>query len=136
VPVPVSLRLYLPEVWAANDKRRKKVGVPEHVVFREKWRIALDEVKRLKDAGVRFGTVLADAGYGVCGELRNELSSLGLSWAVGVLPNQRVYPTDVTTRMPAPSLRGGNPRKHPVPSHVDQKAADVIEPSEKHPFAA
>ena len=91
VPVPLSLPLYLPESWASDAKRRKKAGVPAEVVFREKWRIALDEVKRLKSEGVRFGTVLADAGYSVCGELRNELSSLGLLWAVGVLPtNARI----------------------------------------------
>jgi SRSO17 transposase len=57
-------------VWAKDQKRRKKVGVPATVAFQPKWRIALEELKRLKDAGVRFGTVLADAGYGVCAEFR------------------------------------------------------------------
>lgn len=127
VPVPLSLPLYLPESWASDPTRRKKAGVPAEVVFREKWRIALDEVKRLKSEGVRFGTVLADAGYGVCGELRTELSSLGLLWAVGVLPNQRAYPAHATARMPRPSPRGGMPRAHAVASHVDRKAADIIE---------
>jgi SRSO17 transposase len=108
--------------------------VPEQVVFREKWRIALDEVKRLRKGGVRFRTVLADAGYGVCGELRNELSSLGLLWAVGVLPNQRAYPAQATTRMPRPSPRGGNHRKHAVASHVDRKAADIVEALGKSAF--
>lgn len=126
VPIPLSLRLYLPEGWAEDDARRQKVGVPDDVVFREKWRIALDEVKRLKEAGVRFGTVLADAGYGVCGELRKEISALGFMWAVGVLSNQSVYPANVTMRMPRPSPRGGKPRKHLVPSHVDRKAGEVI----------
>src|SRR5580700_332164 len=41
VPVPLSLPLYLPEAWAKDTKRREKAGVPESVVFREKWRIAL-----------------------------------------------------------------------------------------------
>lgn len=127
VPVPLSLPLYLPGSWASDPKRRKKAGVPAEIVFREKWRIALDEVKRLKSEGVRFGTVLADAGYGVCGELRNELSSLGLLWAVGVLPNQRAYPAHATARMPRPSPRGGMPRAHAVASHLDRKAVDIIE---------
>jgi SRSO17 transposase len=134
VPVPVSLPLYLPEVWAKDIKRREKVGVPESVIFREKWRIALDEVKRLKKAGLRFGTVLADAGYGVCGELRNELSSLGLLWAVGVLPNQRAYPAHATSRMPRPSPHGGKPRKYAVATHVDRKAADIIDALGKKAF--
>jgi SRSO17 transposase len=136
VPMPLSLPLYLPEAWATDAKRRSKVGVPEHVVFREKWRIALDEVKRLRKGGVRFQTVLADAGYGVCGELRKELSSLGLLWAVGVLPNQRAYPAHATTRMPRPSPRGGNRRKHAVASHVDRKAADIIAALGKSAFRA
>jgi len=134
VPVPLSLPLYLPEAWAKDTERREKAGVPESVVFREKWRIALDEVKRLKKAGVRFGTVLADAGYGVCGELRNELSSLDLLWAVGVLTNQRAYPAHATVRMPRPSLRGGQPRKHPIATHVVRKAADIIEALGKSAF--
>jgi SRSO17 transposase len=132
VPVPLSLPLYLPEAWAKDPERRRKVGVPDPIVFREKWRIALDEVKRLRKAGIRFGTVLADAGYGVCGELRNELSSLGLLWAVGVLSNQRAYPSHTTTRMPRP--RGGAPRKHAVASHVDRKAAEIIEALGKSAF--
>jgi SRSO17 transposase len=91
VPIPLALKLYLPDDWASNSKRRAKVGVPGAVVFREKWRIALDEVKRVRRAGVRFRTVLADAGYGACSEFRNELTRLGYTWAVGVLSKQRVY---------------------------------------------
>jgi SRSO17 transposase len=127
VPVPLSLKLYLPSDWASDTKRRAKVGVPEGIGFREKWRIALDEVKRVKRSGVRFRTVLADAGYGACSEFRNELSALGYTWAVGVLSNQRVYPTHVTTRMPRPSPKGGRPRKRAVSSHVARDASDVIE---------
>jgi SRSO17 transposase len=132
VPMPLSLPLYLPEAWASDMERRGKVGVPEEVVFREKWRIAVDEVKRLREAGVRFRTVLADAGYGVCGPLRKELSSLGLQWAMGVLPNQRAYPAHATSRMPRP--RGGGPRKHAVASHVDRKAVEIIEALGKSAF--
>ncbi len=125
VPAPVSLRLYLPEVWASDSKRRAKVGVPKELVFRQKWRIAIDEIKRLKDAGVRFGTVLADAGYGTCGEFRNELTELGFVWAVGVLSNCRVYPANVSTRMPRP--QEGPPRKHPLPSHPVRSVAEAIQ---------
>jgi SRSO17 transposase len=46
------------------------VGVPAEITFRTKWRIALDQLQRLVDAGVHFGTVLADADYGVCAEFR------------------------------------------------------------------
>jgi len=134
VPVPLSLKLYLPQEWASDPKRRVKAGVPEDVVFREKWRIALDELKRVKREGVRFHTVLADAGYGACSEFRNELSALGHLWAVGVLSNQYVYPSHTTSRMPRPSQHGGRPRKRPVPSHVGHKASEVIAALGEHAF--
>jgi SRSO17 transposase len=66
VPVPVSLRLFLPESWTSDQNRMAKAGVPElSRVSRTKPEIALDEIDRLIAAGVRFGTVLADAGYGL-----------------------------------------------------------------------
>lgn len=122
VPLPVSLQLYVPIEWASNSKRRAKVGIPDSVVFREKWKIALDEVGRLRKAGVRFGTVLADAGYGHCTEFRRALSSEGLLWALGVQSTQQVYPAKVKTKM-AP--RVGN-QKHPIPSQPVYSAAEMI----------
>jgi len=110
VPVPIALRLYLPESWASDPARRKKTGVPQEIVFREKWRIALEEITRVVGAGVRFGDVLAYAGYGGISEFRHGLDRLGLRWAVnsrrcfsgatGVdVPRQRC-------RRPAPSSKG------------------------------
>lgn len=122
VPLPLSLQLYLPKDWAEDEGRRAKVGVPNSVLFREKWRIAIDEVKRLQRADVRFGTVLADAGYGHCTEFREELSRLGLLWALGVQSTQQVYPADVKM---SEAARVGN-QKHPIPSEPIYSAAEMI----------
>ena len=46
-------------------------------------------------AGVSFGAVLADAGYGISAAFRQALSALGLLWAVGIPRIQKVYPADV-----------------------------------------
>ena len=46
-------------------------------------------------AGVSFGAVLADAGYGISGRFRQALSALGLLWAVGSMRIQKVYAADV-----------------------------------------
>ena len=35
-------RLYLPETWAKDMERRQAAGVPDDVVFRKKWELALD----------------------------------------------------------------------------------------------
>src|SRR5215218_1075511 len=64
VPVPVGLRLFLPEKWTADPARCAAAGVPEaEVVPRSKGEIALAELDRLRAAGARFGIVLADAGW-------------------------------------------------------------------------
>lgn len=125
VPLPVSLRLYLPEAWATDKERRAKVGVPEEVTFRPKWRIALDQVRQLKKQGIRFGTVLADAGYGVCAEFRHGLSEQGLLWAVGIISEQKLYPVNARSRMPRP--KGTGPRRvRALPTHARRSAKDII----------
>ena len=44
----------------------KRAGVPvEHRAARSKPEIALAEIDRVMAAGIRFGCVLADAGYGL-----------------------------------------------------------------------
>jgi SRSO17 transposase len=125
VPVPVALRLYLPEPWAKDAARRRKAGVPEGIVFRPKWKIALEEIARIRAHGVAFATVLADAGYGACAEFRQGLSEMKLQWAVGVSPEQRVYPLAARSRMPRSALVG-RPRKHGIPTHVRRSAEEAI----------
>lgn len=88
--LPVSWRLYLPESWANDADRRTKAKVPPAVMFRRKWEIALDEIDRLIAAGVPQGIVLSDAGYGTITEFRLGLTARGLTYAVGVLPEQGV----------------------------------------------
>ena len=76
--------------------------------------IALAELDRLIAAGVRFGTVLADAGYGMGAEFRQALSARGLAWAVGIPRHQKVYPREVELVFPV--ARRGRPRKRHVPN--------------------
>jgi SRSO17 transposase len=74
VPVPVGLRLFLPEKWTDDPVRCAQAGVPEAAMTaRSKGEIALNELDRLTATGVRFGTVLADAGYGARSPLRMSL---------------------------------------------------------------
>ena len=64
VPVCVGLRPFLPETWARDMDRRLRAGVPLPVEFQPKWRIALEEIDRVRFAGAVFGCVAADAEYG------------------------------------------------------------------------
>ena len=61
----VGLRLFLPDSWTADPERMRRAGVPAAFqAARTKPEIAIEEIERLRGAGLRFGTVLADAGYG------------------------------------------------------------------------
>jgi SRSO17 transposase len=125
VPVPVGLRLFLPEGWAADRDRRARAGVPdEHRRAEPKTELALAEVDRITAAGARFGRVVADAGYGISAAFRQGLSARGLVWAVGVPKVQNVYSTAVELRWPV--ARTGRPRKHPEPSEQPVPAAAML----------
>lgn len=126
VPVPVALRLFLPDAWAKDAGRRRAAGVPDAVEGRPKWRVALDEVARLRAQGVRFGCVLGDAEYGKVAAFRHALDEAGLPWALGIPPNQKVFPPDVAVAMPQPARQGGRPRKHPVPSEPSRPVSSLF----------
>jgi len=87
----VAYRLYLPEAWSKNRSRRKKAGVPKDIKFMTKSKIALEQIRRACEAGVPLGVVLMDSGYGRDSELRTELTSLGLTYVAGILPNTLMW---------------------------------------------
>ncbi len=114
VPIPVVLRLFLPDTWIKDPGRLLQAGVPEAFwTERSKPEIALTELQRIMQAGVSFGAVLADAGYGISASFRQALSALGLRWAVGTVCIQKVYPANV--EMVASTTTRGRPRKTLVP---------------------
>lgn len=114
VPVMVGLRLFLPESWTSDPVRLSRACVPDdRRAYLTKPQIALDEIDRVRAAGLRFGCVLADAGYGLSAPFRQALSERGLTWAVGVGARQKVYPVDVALVFPVAGR--GRPRKNHVP---------------------
>ena len=125
VPVMVGLRLFLPETWTGDEARFERAGVPaEYRSARTKSEIALAELDRLIAAGVRFGAVLADAGYGMSAEFRQALSARRLAWAVGIPRHQKVYPRDVELVFPVAAR--GRPRKRHVPNVLSVSAEDML----------
>jgi SRSO17 transposase len=47
--------LYLPEeTWHEDRERCRGAGVPEDVVYRSKYHIALEQLRRARGNGVRF----------------------------------------------------------------------------------
>jgi SRSO17 transposase len=89
--LPIAHRLYLPRAWADDPARRRKVGVPEAVVFQTKPQIALGQIRDALAQGVPPGVVLTDAGYGADMAFQAELLDLGLDYVAGILPNTSVW---------------------------------------------
>ena len=125
VPVMVALRLFLPDSWTNDRVRLKRAGVPaEYQTARTKPEIALAEIDRIMAAGVRFGCVLADAGYGLSAPFRQALTARGLAWAVGIPRHLKVYPVGV--KLVWPKAVRGRPRKRHIPDILSAAAADML----------
>ena len=92
--LPAMYRLYLPEDWAADNKRRRKTGITQEISFKTKPEIALEQIEAACKAGLPRGVVLMDAGYGCNTDLRTSISALGLAYVAGILPNTSVWTPD------------------------------------------
>lgn len=120
VPVMLALRLFLPESWTSNRARLERAGVPaEYRTARTKPEIALAEIDRVIAAGVRFGCVLADAGYGLSAPFRQGLTARKLAWAVGI-------PRHADVQMIWLVARRGRPRKRYIPDILSIPAEDML----------
>src|SRR6516225_7306450 len=125
VPVMLALRLFLPESWTNNRARLERAGVPaEYRTARTKPEMALAEIDRVVAAGVRFGCVLADAGYGLSAPFRQGLTARKLAWAVGIPRHLKVYPADV--QMTWPVAKRGRPCRRSVPDILSIPAENML----------
>lgn len=91
---------------------------------RSKPAIASEEIDRLQATDLRFGTVLADAGYGLSAPFRQALSERGLRWAVGIPRHHKVYPADVALMFPAAGR--GRPRQRHIPDRKSTAAEAIL----------
>src|SRR4051812_33261232 len=115
---PLALRLFLPESWVTDADRLDRAGVP--AAFRRertKGQIALDLLDQVRAEGLPGRVVLADAGYGVSGEFRQELADRGLHYIAGVTDEVVVFPDPPEWVRPAGrggvAPVGGRPRTNP-----------------------
>jgi SRSO17 transposase len=115
---PLTLRLYLPESWAADADRLDRAGVPEeHRRERTKGQIALDLLDQVRAEGLPGRVVLADAGYGASGEFREALADRGLHYIAGVTDEVVVFTAPPAWDRPAGrggvGPAGGRPQSNP-----------------------
>jgi SRSO17 transposase len=106
----IGMRLYLPEAWASDIRRRRQAGIPEDVVFERKWEIAIDLLDDALGWGLPKRLVIADAGYGDSTEFRDALDSRGCPYLVGVSNTHLVWPPGSNPRLSKRRSRIGRPR--------------------------
>jgi SRSO17 transposase len=91
----VASRLYLPEDWAADPKRREQCFVPQDVVFQEKWRLGLDLLEQVSPC-LPHGWVVGDDELGRATEFRAALRRRRERYVLDVPCNTLVREIDPT----------------------------------------
>lgn len=81
----VEAELYLPREWADDRTRCRAAGIPDEISFRQKWKIALDEVTRMRGNGLFCDWLVFDEGYGAMVPLLSVLDVMGQRF-VGEVP--------------------------------------------------
>jgi len=127
--VPIAWRLYLPQEWADDRKRREKAGVPEEVEFATKNEIAQEQIRAAKAAGVPVGVVLADPAYGNDTAFREAVNAMELSYCVGVQSSTTVWSGSKGPQRPEEKKKRsrGRPatRLHRDPDQPPQSAKEL-----------
>ena len=120
VSLPVAYRLYLPESWAHDRRRRRAAGVPDAIEFQPKWQLALAELRALQAEGVPPAPVVADAAYGDITAFRESLTAAGRPYVVAVKGDTTVWRPGQAPLPPKPGRgRRGRPsiRVHRTARH-------------------
>lgn len=74
--------LFLPEDWSADRERCRAAGIPDDLVHRPKWQIALEERDRAVRNGIRLDYLTFDENYPMNPEFLFALDDRG-QWYVG-----------------------------------------------------
>ena len=115
----IDADLYLPESWADDAARSKKIGIPAETGYRPKWQIALEMIRRARASGLN-GPVLADSAYGSLTAFRRDLDALGMKWCLGIDSTLKVI--DAEEDLEEIGLEGtiGRPPSGPASSSSDR----------------
>lgn len=114
--------LFLPESWHEDRERCRKAGIADEVVYRPKWRIALELLDRAVANGIGFDWLTFDEHYGGKPEFLRELSRRQQRYVAEVPKNvfgwlrKPEVATRTYGREHEPRLRAGTPD----PKRLDQ----------------
>jgi SRSO17 transposase len=122
----VDVRLYLPQEWAGDKKRRQKAGVPKAVRFRTRHQLALEMLDQ-RGPLLPHAWVTGDDEMGRCSWFRKELRRRNEDYLLAVPSNTQIR--DLLAPPPGGTGRG-RPRRTPfggVEAWAQARAADAWE---------
>jgi SRSO17 transposase len=76
--------LFLPEGWSEDRPRCRAAHIPDEIIYRPKWRIALELLDRARANGVSFAYLTFDEGYGGKPPFLRQLAARGQSYVAEV----------------------------------------------------
>jgi SRSO17 transposase len=97
--------LFLPKSWSDDRERCRAAGIPDEVVYRAKWSIALEQLDRAKSNGVKLDWLTFDEGYGGKPGFLLGLDDRGLI-GIGEVPKSFRCLTRLPRRIPAEGVKG------------------------------
>jgi SRSO17 transposase len=128
--VPLGFRLYLPEDWCQDPKRRRETKIPADVEFQTKPALGGELVARAAGWKIRRAPVLGDQAYGNDTKLRTRLHADGIDYVLSVGPECDVFDPGTVFAVPprTPGARGRAPsalRTESEPRSIAELVADL-----------
>ena len=103
----VDVRLYLPQEWARDKRRRKQAGVPAQIRFRTRHELALEMIEQ-RGAELPHAWIAGDDEMGRCAWFRQQLQARGEHYLLAVPSNTLVR--DLAAEPPPYGGRGRYPQ--------------------------
>jgi SRSO17 transposase len=97
----VDAALFLPQSWDQDRDRCRAAGIPDDVVYRPKWQLALRQVLRARANGIDLDWLTFDEGYGDKPGFLRDLDRQGVPYVGEVPKSFRCF-----TAPPAPGAKG------------------------------
>lgn len=103
----VDAALFLPKAWSEDRQRCREAGIPDDVVYRPKWLIALEQLDRAVGNGLMFQWLTFDEYYGGKPAFLANLDARSGMYYVGEIPrNFRCLATRPRGKKPKKGWKG------------------------------
>jgi SRSO17 transposase len=104
----VDVRLYVPQEWTKDRRRRKQCGIPKELRYQTRHEMALEMLKAKRDL-LPHGWIAGDDEMGRPAWFRRELAGFGERYLLAVPSNTTIR--DLEVEPPAYSGRGRQPKQ-------------------------